>query len=234
MLTSFYTAAMGAVSQQQKLDVVSNNIANASTAGYKPDRTAFADLVDTSVQGPETADSPKVGHGTRLSKTDTVFIPGSVQKTDRPLDYALKQEDAFFAVRSADGAVRYTRAGDFQLSKNPDGHFYLADTQGSLVLSRAGNPIAVEDASQPQAVGVFSFRNRDGLRKTGDNLYEATQVSGPAEATDWEAIPYSLEDSAVDFGDEMAAMLSAQKGFAFNAKMIEMSDNITQTVNNLR
>lgn len=234
MLTSFYTAAAGAVAQQQKLDVVSNNIANASTAGYQPDRASFADLLYTGVNGPETADSLKVGHGSRLGKTDTVFGQGSVEETGRPLDYALTRENAFFAVRGADGRVRYTRAGSFELSRHPDGRFYLADPQGALVLDRAGRPIAVEDESQPQDVGVFSFRNCDGLRKTGDSDYEATEVSGPAAATGWKAVQRSLEGSAVDFGDEMTAMINAQKGFAFNAKVVEMSDNMVQTVNNLR
>lgn len=234
MLTSFYTARTGAVSQQQKLDVVSNNIANVSTAGYKPDRASFADLVYTGVHGAETADSLKVGHGDRLDKTDTVFSQGGVQKTGKKLDYALTQENAFFAVRGADGTVLYTRAGGFQLSQYPDGLFYLADSQGALVLSGEGNPIAVEDESQPQDIGVFSFRNRDGLRKTGDNDYEATEASGPAEATDLKALQGSLEDSAADLADEMTAMMNAQKGFAFNAKIVELSDNMIQTINNLR
>ena len=233
MLTSFYTAAAGAVSQQQKMDVTANNLANVSTAGYKPDRSSFADLVRTGVHGPQTADSLKVGHGDKLDKADTVFAQGGLKQTGRSLDYALTQENAFFAVRGADGAVRYTRAGAFQLSQYPDG-FYLADPQGALVLDGAGDPIKVTDESQPQDIGVFSFRNRDGLLKTGNNDYEATPDSGPAEGTALKAVQGGLENSAADLAEEMTAMMSAQKGFAFDAKIVELSDSAVQAVNSLR
>lgn len=234
MMTSFYTAAAGAIAQQQKMDVTSNNIANASTQGYKPDEVSFADLIYTGVHGPETANSLKVGHGDRVGKTDTVFSQGSIEQTNRPLDYALPAENAFFAVRCTDGTVRYTRNGGFQLSKNSDGGFFLADSNGGTVLDGSGNAISVKNESDRQDVGVYSFQNCGGLVKAGDNYLEATAASGPAAVSSVQAIQGSIEDSAVNLADEMTALINTQKAFAFNANILTMSDNTTQTVNNLR
>lgn len=235
MLTSFYTAALGAIAQQQKLGVTANNIANASTDGYKPDKASFADLLYVGVHPADSGNDLAVGQGDRLDKTDTVFSQGGLDKTGRSLDYALPEENAFFAVRCADGEVRYTRAGSFQKSQNADGGFFLADSAGGLVLDRGGNPIAVqEDDTQPLNVGVYSFRNRDGLLKAYDNYYDATDVSGAAQLSDVEPIQGSLEKSAVDLADEMADLMTAQQDFSFNAKIAGISDNIMQTINNLR
>ncbi|XOQ43515.1 MAG: Flagellar basal body protein [Clostridium sp.] len=234
MMISFYTAAAGAVAEQQKLGVTSNNIANVSTQGYKPDQVSFADLVYTGVHGPQTENSLKVGHGSKLDKTDTVFTQGSIQKTNRPLDYALPEENAFFAIRCTDGTVRYTRNGGFQLSENTDGGFFLTDSHGGIVLDAQGNAISVQNENDPHDVGVYTFANCDGLRKTGENYFEATDASGQALPSDIKAIQGSLEESTVDLADEITALISAQKAFAFNAKVLQISDNTTQTVNNLR
>ncbi|MCI1965334.1 MAG: flagellar hook-basal body protein [Oscillospiraceae bacterium] len=234
MMTSFYTAAAGAIAQQQKLGVTSNNIANVSTQGYKPDQVSFSDLIYTGVHGPETAESLKVGHGSRVDKTDTIFSQGSIEQTNRPLDYALTAENAFFAVRCTDGAVRYTRNGGFQLSENVDGGFFLSDAHGGIVLDRSGNAISVENENDRQDVGVYSFQNCDGLVKTGDNYLEPTATSGPAAVSNVQAKQGSIEASAVDLADQITAMINAQKAFAFNANILSMSDNTTQTVNGLR
>lgn len=234
MLTSFYTAAMGAIAQQQKLGVTANNIANVSTDGFKPDKASFAALVYTDVHAPQTGGDLKVGQGDRLDKTDTVFSQGGLSRTGRPLDYALGQENAFFAVRCLDGQVRYTRAGDFRMSQNADGSFSLRDSGGGLVLDGAGNPIAVPDEEAPLDVGVYSFRNRDGLLKSYDNYFEATAVSGGAQVSDEKPVRGSLEESAADLADEMTDLLTAQQDFSFNAKIAGISDDVMQTINNLR
>lgn len=234
MMTSFYTAAAGAIAQQQKMDVTSNNIANASTQGYKPDEVSFADLIYTGVHGPETENSLKVGHGSRVDQTDTIFTQGSVGRTNRPLDYALPAENAFFAVRCTDGTVRFTRNGSFQLSKNSDGGFFLSDSHGGLVLDQSGNAISVKDEDEKQSVGVYSFRNCDGLKKSGDNYLEETAASGLALDSGVQAIQGSIEDSAVNLTDEMTALINSQKAFSFNANILSISDNTTQTVNSLR
>jgi len=234
MMTSFYTATTGAIAQQQKMDVMSNNIANVSTQGYKPDEVSFADLIYTGVHGPQTDTSLKVGHGARVAKTDTVFTPGSIEQTNRPLDYALPAENAFFAVRCTDGTVRFTRNGGFQLSKNPDGGFFLSDPHGGLVLDKSGNAISVKNENDRQNVGVYSFRNCGGLKKSGSNYLEETAGSGLAEVSSVQALQGSIEDSAVNLANELTALINTQKAFSFNANILSISDNTTQTVNSLR
>jgi flagellar basal-body rod protein FlgG len=234
MMTSFYTAAAGAIAQQQKMGVTANNVANISTQGYKPDQVSFADLIYTGVHGPETENSLKVGHGDRVDKTDTLFGQGSIDQTNRPLDYALPAENAFFAVRCTDGTVRFTRNGGFQLSKNADGGYFLSDSHGGIVLDGNGNAISVKNQNDRQNVGVYSFRNCDGLKKSGDNYFEETADSGRASVSNVQALQGSIEDSAVDLANELTAMINAQKAFSFNASILTMSDNTTQTVNNLR
>lgn len=234
MLTSFYTAAMGAIAQQQKLGVGANNIANVSTDGFKPNRASFAALLYTDVHAPQTGSDLRVGQGDRLDKTDTVFTQGTLSRTGRSLDYALPQGNAFFAVRCTDGQIRYTRAGDFKMSQNEDGSFSLRDSGGGLVLDGAGNPIGVQDGEAPLNVGVYSFRNRDGLLKSYDNYFEATAISGAAQVSDAKPVQGSLEESAVDLADELTELLTAQKDFAFNAKIAGISDEAMQSINNLK
>lgn len=233
MNTSFYTAAVGAVSQQEGLDVTANNIANLSTAGFKPDKASFADLVHTSVRDSESG--PGTGHGDALWKADTVFTQGGLKQTGRMQDYALTSDNAFFAVQDPDGTVRYTRDGSFQLSEQGDGSFLLCDSGGGKVLDRGGKAIAVRDGDAKQDVGVFSFRNRDGLVKAGGNDYAATAVSGPAApAGNAEVKQGYLEDSSVSLADEISDMMTSQRAFEFDSKMVKISDEIMQTLNNLR
>lgn len=233
MNTSFYTAAVGAVSQQRGLDVTANNIANVSTVGFKPDTASFADLVYTNVRSTEP--EVKTGHGDALWKTDTVFTPGGLKKTGRKQDYALSSDNAFFAVQTPGGTVRYTRNGSFQLSEQSDGSFLLCDTGGGKVLDREGEPITVRDRDAKQDVGVFTFQNRGGLLKTGGNDYEATNLSGPAEsAAGIEVKQGYLEDSTVSLSDEISDMITSQRAFQFDSKMVKISDEIMQTLNNMR
>lgn len=231
--TSFYTAAVGALSQQRGLEVTANNIANLSTNGYKPDKASFADLVYTNVRNSEPA--VKVGHGDALWKTDTVYSSGGLKQTSNMQDYALTSDNAFFAVRDAGGTVKYTRDGSFRLSRQRDGSFLLCNTDGAIVLDRQGMPITVRDRDARQPVGVFTFRNRDGLVKTGGNLYEATAVSGPAApAENAEVRQGYVEVSTVNLADEISEMMTSQRAFEFDSKMVKISDEVMQTLNNLR
>lgn len=233
MNTSFYTAAVGTVAQERGLEVTANNVANLSTDGYKPDEASFADLVYTNIHGGGAGG--KTGHGNALWKTDTVFTPGVLRQTGRKQDYALPSDNAFFAVKGADGTVRYTRSGGFLLSEQTDGSFLLCDGNGAQVLDGAGEPITVRDGEEKQNVGVFSFRNRDGLRKTGGNDFAATDVSGPAVPVQGAEVKQGyLEGSATDLTDEVSNLIMSQRAFEFNAKMVKISDEIMQTMNNLR
>jgi flagellar basal-body rod protein FlgG len=234
MLTSFYTSAAGTITQQQSLDIVANNLSNVSTGGYQPSRASFSDLLYTNLHEPENA-RRQAGHGEKIGKTDTVFKNGGVQSTGRKLDYALPDGNSFFAAQTSDGDIRYTRNGSFYMSQASDGTYYLADSAGGWVLDGGGNPIPVTDEDAKLPVGIYRFQNRDGLLKTGDNYFQATDVSGAASPdAGGEALQGTLESSAVEMTDGMYDLIQTQKAFAFNAKLVQMSDEITQTVNSLR
>lgn len=230
MLTSFYTASTGAIELKKGMDVTANNIANVSTTGYQPIKSAFSDLVYTTIH---QSGGPVSGHGTKLQKTDTVFAGGSLQQTERKQDYALTGTDEFFAVRSGNG-VRYTRNGNFHISLQAGGN-YLVDSEGGYVLDASGRPVTVQNEDATANVGVFSFQNCGGLLADGDSYYTATAASGAPRAVAQPEVKQGyLENSAVSVADEMVSVLQLQRGFQFNSKIVQISDEIMQTVNNMR
>lgn len=234
MISSFYTSATGAINLQSGFDVTANNIANVSTVGYKPSSASFADLIYTNIHAAAGENSQlKSGHGTKVEKTDTLFTQGSPKQTGRNLDYALVNPNNYFAVRS-NGEVKYTRNGSFHLSVEDDGS-YLASSDGGYVLDAQGNRIAMESEEDTPAIGVFSVKNEDGLVRTGNTCFQLSDLSGPATAvTDPEMKKSYLEDSAVDVADQMTSVIELQRAFQFNSKMVQVSDEIMQTVNSLR
>lgn len=233
MFVSLYTAAAGALAQEQGLDVTANNAANLSTQGYCPDRAVFADLVHTGVQS--GADAPKTGCGTRVLQTDTLFgISGGLRKTGKPLDFAAADGRGFFAVRT-DKGTRYTRNGSFSASAGTDGQFYLADAAGNPVLDGEGQEIRVADGKPSREAGVFTFENLGGLKKSGGNLFEATGLSGRASLDPDSRIRKGyLEESGADPADTMADLIEQERAFELNARMVQISDEIAQTADNLR
>ncbi|XOQ49317.1 MAG: Flagellar basal body protein [Eubacteriales bacterium] len=231
MINSFYTAATGTINLQNGIDVTANNVANLATTGYKASTATFSDLLYTNIQYENQ--QLKSGHGTRLQKTDTLFEQGAPKQTGRALDYCLMQPDAFFAVQTKDG-VQYTRNGNFHISLEND-KGYLVDSVGNHVLDANGNRIPVESENDSPAVGVFSFSNAGGLERAGNTCFKATALSGNASVvTNPEVKNGFLEDSSVDNADQMVSMIEYQRAFQFNSKIVQISDDIMQTVNSLR
>ena len=233
MITSFYTAATGTIQLQKGVDVTANNIANVSTTGYKASASTFSDLIYTNMNAAQGTNTDlKSGHGTKLQKTDTLFTQGGFQHTDRPFDYALTQPNDFFAVET-NGVVKYTRNGNFHISQQDKR--YLVSADGGYVLDAKGQRISVANEQDNPAIGMFSFDNCDGLLREGDTSFTATASSGAAKAvTDPELKKGWLEDSAVNVADEMVSVIELQRAFQFNSKIVQVSDEIMQTVNGLR
>lgn len=234
MISSFYTAATGTIQLQKGVDVTANNIANISTTGYKASEATFADLIYTNINAAAGANTElKSGHGTKLEKTDTLFTQGGFQNTGRPFDYALTQPNQFFAVET-NGEIKYTRNGGFHLSIQPDGN-YLVASDGSYVLDANGQRITAADEQAKPQVGVFSFANSNGLLRDGNSNFTATDLSGAAAAVNNPEIKKGyLEDSSVNVADEMVSVMELQRAFQFNSKIVQLSDEIMQTVNGLR
>jgi len=234
MISSFYTAATGTINLQKGFDVTANNIANVSTTGYKTSEASFADLMYTNIDAAQGANTKlKSGHGVKLKKTDTVFQPGGLKQTDRPLDYALTANNEFFAVQT-DGKVKYTRDGNFHISLE-NGINYLTSADKGYVLDARGQKITLHSEDDSPAIGVFSFQNTDGLVREGSSYFTPSNNSGAATAlTNAEMKKGSLENSAVDLADQMVSVIELQRAFQLNSKIVQVSDEIMQTVNGLR
>lgn len=234
MLTSFYTASTGAIAQQNGIAVSANNISNISTNGYKADENVFSDLLYTNIHG-DGNDTLKTGHGTKLGSVDTVFTHGSLKKTGRSMDYALDDSNTFFAVKTSDGSIKYTRDGSFSKSIEANGKTYLSDGNGGYVLDGNGKSIVVTNDEEKQNIGVYTFKNLDGLLKSGDNYFSATNVSGNAYIVKGAKVEQgSVESSSTDMATEMSNVIVSERAFGFNAKIVQISDEIMQTVNSLR
>ncbi len=237
MITSFYTGATGAIQSQRGLDVAANNIANVSTNGYKAQRATFEDLLYTNLRTDNQ--ELKAGHGAKLNKTDVLHQEGTPRATGRNLDFAVFDARSFFGVMTEDG-IQYTKNGNFSLSQQVDGQFYLAYAGGGNVVDAAGNPIKVDPNHYDQGeiaskIGVFTFANVDGLTPNGSCLFRGTATSGnPLVVENPQVRTGYLESSAVDIADEMIEVIQLQKAFQLNTRMIQISDEIMQTINNLR
>ncbi|WP_027399711.1 flagellar hook-basal body protein [Anaerovorax odorimutans] len=239
MNLSFYSGSVGAGAQQSKLDTIANNIANVNTVGYKSENAGFVDLLYSNINAPETQDSDlKVGSGVRYEKTDIKFMDGGLISTDNPLDFAIKG-DGFFAVMDpADGEIRYTRDGSFKMSLQEDGEFYLATAKGDLVLSVDEEPIMMTEDQKSidlETIGIFDFENKEGFLCVGDNLYVPVDKNGESYLKeDSSAVEKYLELSNVDLASEMNKLIEAQKAYQMTLRMVKTSEEIEETINNLR
>jgi len=227
MIKAYYTATNGAVSNQNYLDVMSNNIANIQTDGYKKSKAEFSDLLYTNIQGTET----QVGSGSRLNKVDTIFSQGAPYATGNETDFAI-QGDGFFAIQFDDN-IYFTRSGSFE-EMNVDGEKYLM-YQGGYVLDENEEPILIENKGDEINVGVFVLENNSDLKRTGNNLFEiANEDAEYILSEDTKAIKGYLESSGVEIAEEMVKMIEIQRAFQLNSKVIQTSDEIEQTINSLR
>ena len=259
-MRALWTAATGMHAQQLTLDVISNNLANVQTAGFKRSRVDFQDLVyeilhapgAASAQGQEVPSGFQVGHGSRAVATQRLFVKGDLQQTGNPLDLAI-EGDGFFQVQLPSGDVGYTRSGAFK--KNSQGQLVTSD--GFLVQPQITIPpnalsisvgvdgtVSVLQAgqAQPQTVGsieLVRFINPAGLQSQGRNLFIPTQASGDATP----GTPGSdglgtllqgfVEGSNVNVVEEMVGMIVTQRAYEINSRAIRTADEMMQTANNL-
>jgi flagellar basal-body rod protein FlgG len=259
MIRALDTAATGLAAQQLNMDVVSNNLANVNTNGYKKVRAEFKDLAYETLKAPgggadgKAPESLQVGLGVEVSGTQRLFFQGSLTQTSNPLDMAMDGE-GFFQVQSADGTTKYTRDGSFQI----DGEGRLTTAGGNVMEPAITIPSNAQDIqispdgavmvvmsgeSDPTEVGrieTVHFANPAGLKAIGENLYEATAACGDAVSGN----PGSdgrgalrqgfLEASNVQVVEEMVRMLTAQRAFEANSKALQAADDMLRAVNNLK
>jgi flagellar basal-body rod protein FlgG len=246
-------------SQQLNLDVISNNLANVNTAGFKKSKIEFQDLLYQTYR-PAGADQGggnllptglQVGHGSRVVATSKVFTTGEFTSTGQQLDVAI-QGDGFFEVQLADGTRAYTRDG--ALKRGSDGRVMTSDglvVQGGFQPIPAGTTdISISpngdvetrgsNGSQTFKVTMVRFGNPAGLDSVGRNLYKETPASGTPEIGNAGENGFGtmqqgyLEMSNVKVVEEMVNLIVAQRAYEVNAKSVQAADEMMQLSNNLR
>jgi flagellar basal-body rod protein FlgG len=261
MIRSLYTAATGMMAQQMQIDVVSNNISNVNTIGYKKQRAEFADLFYQTMEYAGTATSTttmsptgvNVGLGVRTTAITKIFTQGNFKETGNNLDIAI-QGDGFFQVQLPDGRIAYTRDGAFKLDSNgnivtADGYKLIPNislppntvqvsigTDGTVSILAAGD-------TQMQQIGqiqLAKFINPSGLHSLGSNLYINTSASGdpivgvPGSNGLGQTRQGFIEMSNVQLVEEMTDLITGQRAYDAASKAIVTSDQMLQTVNGLK
>jgi flagellar basal-body rod protein FlgG len=261
MIRSLNTAATGMKAQQTEMDVRANNIANVGTAGFKKSRAEFEDLMYSTQVEPGAATGlnsvnptgVQVGLGVKTAAVAKDFEQGSAKVTNAPFDIEI-QGNGFFPVQTPNGQIAYTRDGQFK--KGPDGR--IQDKNGNVLqpeivippnatgieIGQSGQvQIIVDNGTQPQSVGqiqLVGFVNPAGLKSLGGNLFSPTNASGlpqqgqPGQNGLGSVAQGQVEMSNVNIVDEMVGMITTQRAYETNSKVIQASDQMLQAINNMR
>ncbi|HEY1057474.1 flagellar basal-body rod protein FlgG [Limnobacter humi] len=260
MLRSLYIAKTGLEAQQTQLDVISNNLANTSTNGFKRSRAVFEDLLYQNLREPgaPTTDQTKaptglqVGTGVRTVAAVRNFSQGNLQQTGNPLDVAINGA-GFFQVEQPDGTIAYTRDGSFQL--NAEG--VLVTTAGfpvsgpitvppetEQITIAADGQVSARLAGQVQLqelgrLNLATFINPAGLNSIGGNLYLQTEASGEPQELEpgvngaGRLQQLYVETSNVNVVEELVGLISTQRAYEINSKAVTASDQMLQRLGQL-
>lgn len=262
MFKSLNTAATGMIAQQSNMDVLANNIANVNTAGFKKSRAEFEDLIYNTQKEPGQASGlnsitptgVQTGLGVRTASIQKDFTTGQALVTNNPLDLQI-EGNGFFQVQTPEGEIAYTRDGTFK--KDTGGT--LVDKNGNKLIPQITVPssaIMVEitpagevkvihnkDSSDGESIGqieVANFINPAGLKSLGKNLFSPTPASGQVSTArpGTQGVGFiaqgQLETSNVNIVDEMINMITAQRAYETNSKVIQTSDQMLQTAVNVK
>ena len=260
MMRSLWTAATGMQAQTSNIDVISNNLANVNTAGFKRSRADFQDLLYETIRAPGTSTAGgsevptgvQVGHGTRTVATQKIFMQGDFQHTQNELDLAI-EGGGFFQIQQANGDIGYSRAGNFKIDSegrivSPDG--FLMEPEITIPTDAIAVSIGMDGAvsvlqpgaTAPAVVGnieLARFVNPAGLRTLGSNLAAPTEASGNPEVGNPDEDGFGsisqgfLETSNVNVAEELVNMILAQRAFEMNSRVIQAGDQMLQTASAL-
>ena len=260
MINSLWIAKTGMSAQQTQLDVISHNLANVSTTGFKRNSAVFEDLIYQNLRqvGAQTTEENQLptglhlGLGVRTVATSRNFTQGSLQQSSNSLDVAING-NGFFEVQLPDGTIGYTRDGSFQLDAQgrmvtsgglpvangitvPQGATSISISETGVVSATiAGNP-------QPQQLGqlaMSSFINAAGLQPVGQNMYKESAASGSPQqgqpGTNGLGVIKQgfLETSNVNVVEELVTMIQTQRAYEMNSKAIQTSDQMLAKLSQL-
>ncbi len=260
-MKSLQIAATGMMAQELNVEVISNNIANMRTTGFKRMRAEFQDLLyqDLQLVGSSTSDADttdptgiQLGFGVKTGATSRIMSQGNLTNTEKDLDLAIRGE-GFFAIDLPNGQTAYTRDGSFEL--DPQGQLVTLDgyqvqpgitipeNTKSITINRTGGvEVVVDDDATPQEVGQLQlsrFINKSGLKAMGDNLYVETPSSGsategsPGDAGFGDVLQKFLELANVNAVSELTDLIAAQRAYEMNAKVISASDEMMSATTNI-
>jgi flagellar basal-body rod protein FlgG len=258
MLRSLHIARTGMDTQQTQLDVISNNLANVSTTGFKRQRAVFEDLLYQVIRQPGAQSSQQtqlpsgllLGVGAKTVATEHLFSQGALSQTNNPLDVAI-QGNGFFQIQMPDGSQAYTRDGSFQV--NSTGTLVTASgytlqptmqipqnaqavtigNDGVVSVTLPGSPSTVSQLGQIQ---LANFLNPAGLQSEGENLYIETAASGSPQVNNpgtnglGTLSQNFVETSNVNVAEELVNMIIAQRAYELNSRVITTSDQMLQNL----
>ncbi|HGD3307016.1 TPA: flagellar basal-body rod protein FlgG [Proteus mirabilis] len=260
MIRSLWIAKTGLDAQQTNMDVISNNLANVSTNGFKRQRGVFEDLLYQTIRQPgamtsEQTNAPsglQIGTGVRPVATERLHSQGNLAQTNGTRDVAIKGQ-GFFHVQLPDGTDAYTRDGSFQMDQNGQlvtssgfqivPAIILPETAKKVMVGRDGIvSVEIEGSPAPQQVGqltLTTFINDSGLESVGENLYLETASSGAptenAPGINGAGLLYQgyVETSNVNVAEELVNMIQTQRAYEINSKAISTSDQMLQKLTQL-
>ncbi len=261
-MRSLDIGATGMLAQQLNVEVISNNIANLNTTAYKRRRVEFQDLLYQNQRrvGSQSSDTGtvvpvgvQIGLGVKPAAVYRIKEQGNLDLTENPLDLAING-DGHFQVQLPTGQTAYTRAGSLQLSNaglivTADGYPVIPNLtipNNAVDISVNANgqvSVTLDGQVAPQVIGQIQtarFPNEAGLLATGDNLHEQTVASGapivanPASPGFGSIQQGFIETSNVNVVEEITQLISAQRAYEMNSKVIETSDQMMSTANNIR
>jgi flagellar basal-body rod protein FlgG len=261
MMRSLFIAATGMEAQKLNIDVISNNLANVNTAGFKKSRADFQDLLyqtirlpgATSAEGSQIPSGIQVGMGVKPVAVQKIFQQGDFAQTGNNLDVVI-EGNGFFQILMPDGTTSYTRSGAFKLDSegrivNSDGYplepaITIPSNTTSISVSVDGKiSVTQPGVNTPTQIGQLElggFINPGGLNALGKNLFQQTASSGdpvtgnPGTNGLGTISQGFIELSNVNVVEEMVNMIASQRAYEINSKAIQASDQMLQVANNLR
>lgn len=262
MTLALYIGATGMHAQQMNVEVISQNIANMTTTGYKKQRPEFQDLLYQNVRRPGAASSDigtivpsgiQMGRGVRMDAVSRLQSQGSLEITDNELDLAINGR-GFFQIQRPDGDVAYSRDGSFEINAEgtmvtsdgfildpgitiPEDTVDISINNNGEVFVKLNGQVELQNVGQIQTV---LFANDGGLEAIGDNLFLETPASGapvvgtPGQDGYGNMMQGTLELSNVDIVSELTKMITAQRAYEMNSKVIQTADEMMGTTSQLR
>ena len=257
MSSALHTARSGLDAQDMRMRVISNNLANVNTTGFKRDRPDFETLMYQNVrqagaqssQETQLANGMSVGTGVKIVGTERIYTQGSMVTTDRSLDVAING-DGFFQVDMPDGRTGYTRAGNFAMDS--EGKLVTSEgyaVQPAITIPKGAQSITIGQdgtvsvqlagetgSTQVGQIQIASFMNPSGLQPIGQNLVAETTASGAPQAGTpgqdglGSLAQNSLEASNVNMVEELVDMIETQRAYEINSKVINTVDGMMQYV----